>query len=91
MRRLRVREVYGICIICGRAMTNSGCLVLASMQTQRGTPGRVLTSGLSRELCLIPAGELRVVMFKFSLFIEIVDVRCYVSGVQHRDSPFLKG
>ena len=67
------------------------CPVLASMQTQRGTPGRVLTSGLSRELCLIPAGELRVVMFKFSLFIEIVDVRCYVSGVQHRDSPFLKG
>ena len=50
-----------------------------------GTLGRVLTSGLSRELCLLPAGEPRLVMFNFCLFIDIVDVPYYVSGVQHSD------
>ena len=56
-----------------------------------GTLGRVLTSGLSRELCLLPAGEPRLVMFNFCLFIDIVDVPYYVSGVQHSDWPFFKG
>ena len=56
-----------------------------------GTLGRVLTSGLSQELSLLPAGETRLVMFNFSLFIDIVDVPYYVSGVQHSDSPFFKG